>query len=63
MDHERLLSGYVLRVSIWQGQWSLVLLNVETGEAKHFSSFEDLKQHLETFSRSLAKDLPSPSEF
>ena len=47
MDHERLLSGYVLRVSIRRNRWSLVLLNVETGEVEQFSSFESLKEHLE----------------
>ena len=50
MDQERLLSGYVLRVSIRLSRWKLSLLNVETGQVWLFSSFEDLKQHLEAAS-------------
>jgi hypothetical protein len=50
VDHERLLCGYVLRVSIERNRWKLGLLNVETGEARLFGSFEDLKQHLESVS-------------
>ena len=47
MRGERLLSGYVLRVSQLKQGWRIALQNLQTGQQKHFDSFKALQEYLE----------------
>ena len=47
MREERLLSGYVLRVSQLRQSWRITLQNLHTGQQQHFDSFKALQEYLE----------------
>jgi hypothetical protein len=61
MPRERLLSGFVLRVTIKRHRWHITLYNLKTGEVKTFDSFTALSAYLESASLQYCTEPSKPS--